>query len=132
MDNYVIPVLVGAAINLGLLLPFFAAAWLSSRSKPPAKTILLFALFFLLDMALIWSFRVVHFIPAWGHYNWQGKVLETAWPVLLALFVKGYSPARIGLTLPESRQSWRILVVVCVLFAIVGIPVGLLMGAHLG
>ncbi|HEU5397696.1 MAG TPA: CPBP family intramembrane glutamic endopeptidase [Gammaproteobacteria bacterium] len=132
MDNYVIPVLTGAAINLALLLPLFAAAWLSNRSKPAAKPILLFAFFFVLDMALIFSFRVVHFIPAWGHYNWQGKVLEAAWPVLLALFVKGYSAGRIGLTLPESRQSWRILAFTCVLYAVVGIPVALLMGAHFG
>ena len=132
MDNYVVSVLIGAGINLGLLLPFFAAAWLSDRSKPAAKPVLLFAFFFVLDMALIFSFRVAHFIPAWGHYNWQGKVLEAAWPVLLALVAKDYPAKRIGFTLPESRQSWRILVITCALYALVGIPVALLMGAHFG
>ncbi|HEV2332325.1 MAG TPA: CPBP family intramembrane glutamic endopeptidase [Gammaproteobacteria bacterium] len=132
MDNYVIPVLVGAAIDLALLVPFFAAAWLGSRPRPAVKPLLLFACFFVLDMALVFSFRVVHFIPAWGHYNWQGKVLEAAWPVLLALFAKGYPAGRIGFTFPESGQSWRLLAVTAALYVVIGIPVALLMGAHLG
>jgi membrane protease YdiL (CAAX protease family) len=135
MQDFLTRVGVGSAINLALLLPLIAAAFLTTGRRVPAvKPVLLFAALFVLDEACIWLFKAVQLIPAWGGYNWQGKVLEIAWPLLLALTVPTFSAKRIGLTLPEQGRSWRDLLIVCVLYLAVGIGLILMlvMGAHFG
>lgn len=134
MQSYLERVLLGSAINLALLLPFFALAFLTTRrGKSAAKPVLLFVALFVLDMACIWSFKLVQVIPAWGGWNWQGKVLEAGWPVLLALALPAvFAVSRVGLTLPEDKRSWRTTAMTCALFTAIGIPVMLLMGAHFG
>lgn len=131
MESYLARVGLGAGINLALLAPLFALAFLlSGKGKSAVKPVLLFALLFTLDIACIWSFKWVEFIPAWGKYNWQGKVLEAAWPVLLAFTVPAFAAARIGFTLPAERKSWRALPITMAVYLVIGIPVILLMGAH--
>ena len=133
MEAYLEHVVYDAGINLAFLLPLFAVTFFTSgKSKSALKPVLLFVLLFVLDMACIWLFKWVQFIPNWGHYNWQGKVLETAWPVLLALTVPLFAARRIGLTLPDETRSWRTLLIICGLYVLIGIPVLLLMGAHFG
>ena len=106
MDDYVMRVGLGVAVNLGLLLPLLALAFLTTRrGKSAAMPVLLFAVLFALDMALIMSFKLFHLIPDWGHWNWQGKVLEAAWPILLVLLVPvAFPPKEVGLTLPEPKK----------------------------
>ena len=131
MESYLLRVGLGAGINLALLAPLFALAFLlSGKGKSAVKPVLLFALLFTLDMACIWSFKLVEFIPAWGKYNWQGKVLEAAWPVLLAFIVPMFAAKRIGLTLPETPRSWRTLPIACAAYLLLGIPLLYLLGAH--
>ncbi len=131
MESYLSRVLVGAGINLAFLVPLFALAFLlSGRGKSAVKPVLLFALLFTFDMACIWLFKWVDVIPAWGKYNWQGKVLETAWPVLLAVTVPAFAAARIGLTLPKERKSWLTLPLACGAYLVIGIPLLFFLGAH--
>src|SRR5579859_3493450 len=133
MESYLTRVGLGAGINLAFLVPLFALAFLlGGKGKSAVKPVLLFAALFVLDMACIWSFKLAEFIPAWGKYNWQGKVLETAWPVLLAFTVPTFAAARIGLTLPAERRGWRMLLIAAALYLALGVPVMLLMGAHFG
>ncbi|HEY3645623.1 MAG TPA: CPBP family intramembrane glutamic endopeptidase [Gammaproteobacteria bacterium] len=133
MQDYLQLVLVSTAIDLALLLPFFLAAYVTAKPRPSPRPALLFAAFVLMDVALIYSHRVLPLIPSWGGWNWQGKFLEAAVPVLLALLLPAAFPAvRMGLKLPEQRSRWRALPIACVLYALIGIPVMLLMGAHLG
>ncbi|HSN17329.1 MAG TPA: CPBP family intramembrane glutamic endopeptidase [Gammaproteobacteria bacterium] len=135
MYSYIEQVGLGAALNLGLLLPLFLVAFGTSRHrKAAAMPVLLFVVLFTLDMALVFSFKLYEFIPAWGHWNWQGKLLEAAWPVALALLVPvAFPPKEMGLVLPaEPKRSGRVLLICCVLYALIGIPLMLLMGAHFG
>jgi membrane protease YdiL (CAAX protease family) len=54
-------------------------------------------------------------------------------PVLLALALPAAFPAvRMGLKLPEPKSRWRALPIACVLYALIGIPIMLLMGARFG
>lgn len=130
MQDYLLRVLMGAGLNLAFLLPFFALGWAISRPRPALQPMLLFAGCFVLDAAVVYSFKLGTFIPAWGGWNWQGKLLEAAWPVLLAITLPAFSASRIGLTLPAQPKSWRILGVSCVLYALVGVPLMLVLGAH--
>ncbi|MGE5624045.1 MAG: lysostaphin resistance A-like protein [Bacillota bacterium] len=131
MEAYLMRLLAASAINLAFLVPFFAAAYGLTKPRPGLRPALLFVAFFVLDMACIWLFKLAVFIPSWGHYNWQGKVLETAWPVLLAFSVTAFAPAKIGLTLPREPRSWRILGYTCLLYVLVMVPLLLyLAGGH--
>lgn len=131
MQSYLIRVGLGAGINLALLLPLFALAFLSSRKgKSAVKPVLLFAVLFVLDIALVFSFKLVSFIPSWGDLNWQGKVLEIAWPLLLAALVPMFSAARIGLKLPTVPHSWRAWLIACGAYLVICVPVMFLLGAH--
>lgn len=132
METFLARVILGSAINLALLVPLFALAFLlSGKGKSAMKPVLLFAALFILDEACIWSSKLMEVVPAWGHYNWQGKVLEAGWPVLLALTVPAFGAARVGLTLPVERKSWRALPIAMAIYILIGIPLMLLMGAHL-
>lgn len=130
MQDYLLRVLMGAGINLALLLPFFALAWIATQPRPALKPMLLFVALFIFDMGLVFSFKLGVFVPAWGGFNWQGKLLETAWPVLLALMLPAFSAAKLGLTLPAERRSWRTLAIACLVYALVGVPLMLALGAH--
>jgi len=134
MESYLERVLFTTAISLALVLPFVVLAYITSRKgKAALNAVLLFAAFVLLDNACIWLMKVVEFIPDWGHWNWQGKVLEVAFPVLLALALPAaFGAKRMGLRLPENRRSWRETAITCVLYLVVGVPLILLMGNHFG
>lgn len=134
MEHYLVRVLLSTAIDLAFVLPLVVLAFImSSKGKVALKPVLLFAAFVLLDNACIWLMKVVEFIPAWGHWNWQGKVLEAGFPVLLALAVPAaFEAKRMGLRLPESKRSWCETGVTCVLYLVIGVPLILLMGAHFG
>ncbi len=130
MEKYLLHLGLTAGINLALLMPLFLLAFLTG-SRPRSYTpIFLFAALFVLDMGLVLMPRVVDVIPSWGGWNWQGKVLQMAWPVLLVLFVPAFAAARDGFKLPVERRSWRALPVACVAYLFIGIPVLLLLGAR--
>ena len=124
MESYVLRVVFGASLNIGLLVPFFALAFLATpgAGKSAVKPVLLWGAFLTLDIALVWLFQVVSVIPAWGHLNWQGKLLELTWPLLLAAWVPACSAERIGLRWPPERRAWRILPVLSALYALIMIP----------
>lgn len=123
MESYLERVVYGAGVNLAFLLPFIALAFLTSgKGRSAVKPVLLFAALFVLDMACIWLFKWVEFIPGWGHYNWQGKVLEAGWPVLLALTVPMFSAGRTGLAFRIRAGSWRAFFVLCGVYVIVMVP----------
>lgn len=130
MADYLLRVLLGAGINLALLLPFFALAYATTRPRPALNPLLWFGALFVIDMGLVFSFKLGMFVPAWGGFNWQGKLLETAWPVLLALTLPAFSAARVGLTLPADLRHWRTFGIACIGYALIGVPVMLAMGAH--
>ena len=134
MQSYLERVLLSTAIDLAFVLPFVALAFITSRKgKAALRPVLLFAAFILLDNACIWLMKVVEFIPAWGRWNWQGKVLEAGFPVLLALALPAaFGAKRMGLGLPVSKRSWRDTAITCALYLVVGVPLILLMGAHFG
>jgi uncharacterized protein len=130
VEKYLLHVGLTASINLALLVPLFLLAFLTG-SRPKSYTpILLFALLFVLDMGLVLMPRVVNVIPPWGGWNWQGKVLQMAWPVLLVLCVPAFAAARNGFKFPEQRSSWRALPIACVVYLLIGIPALLLLGAR--
>ena len=131
MDSYLVQVGLGAGINLALLLPLFILAFLTTRKgKSAVQPVLLFAALFVLDIACIWSGKIVHFIPNWGHLNWQGKALEIAWPLLLAALVPMFSAERIGLKLPTVPHSWRTWLIACAIYPLISFPLMLALGAH--
>jgi hypothetical protein len=131
MQAYLLPVVTAAAVYLILLAPFIILAYAFTRPRPGVNPLILFIIFMLVDGALIFSHRIVPLVPSWGGWNWQGKLLEAAFPVVLGLAVPAFSAGRIGLKLPAPR-AWRTLLITCVLYALIGIPVMLLMGAHFG
>ena len=57
-----------------------------------------FAGLFTFDIAVIFLFTLARFVPAWGNLNWQGKLLEDAWPLVLAA---GY----VALFVPEVEEG---------------------------
>ena len=134
MESYLERVLLTAAISLALVLPFVVLAFIVSRKgKAALNAVLLFATFMLLDNACIWLFKLVDFIPAWGHWNWQGKILEALLPILLALLAPAaFPPKEVGITLPEPKRSGRTLLITCALYALIFIAVMLMMGSHFG
>ena len=134
MESYLMRVLLSTGIDLVFVLPFLALAFIVSRpGKAALKPVLLFAGFILLDNACIWLMKLAVFIPAWGQWNWQGKVLEAAIPVLVILALSGTLGAkRMGLGLPENKRSWRDMAIACLLYLVIGVPLILLLGAHFG
>lgn len=131
MADYSLHVLLTAGLDLLLLLPFLLLALFTSKRRDAAlRPVLLFLLLFLMDMALIFLPKEARLIPAWGGFNWQGKVLQAAWPLLLVALAPAFTAARAGFNLPVERRSWRTLLITCVVYALIGIPVILLLGAH--
>jgi len=131
LADYLSHVLLTAGLDLLLLLPCLLLAFFtSSRKHTGLKPVLLFLLLFILDMALIFLPKEARFIPAWGGFNWQGKLLQMAWPLLLVALLPAFTAARAGLALPAERRSWRTWLITCVIYALIGIPVMLLLGAH--
>lgn len=135
MQSYLERVLLGAAVNLALVSPLLVLAFVQSRKgKSALKPLLWFVGLMLLDFASIWLMKLVKVVPAWGGWNWQGKVLEAGWPVLLAFALPAvFGAKRMGLTLPEGKRHWRTVAIACALYAVIGIPLLLLIaGVHLG
>ena len=130
MEKYLLHLGLTAGINLALLVPLFLLAFLTGSRPKSYMPIFLFAALFVLDMGLILMPKTVNVIPSWGGWNWQGKVLQMAWPVLLVLFVPAFAAARSGFKLPEQPSSWRALPIACVLYLLIGIPAILLLGAR--
>lgn len=130
MKEYLLHLGLTASINLALLVPLFLLAFLTGSRPKRYLPILLFALLFVFDMGLVLMPKVVQLIPPWGGWNWQGKVLQIAWPVLLVLFVPAFAAARSGFKFPAERRSWRALPVACMVYLFIGIPAILLLGAR--
>lgn len=131
MHDYLLRVGLGAGLNLLFVAPLLLLA-IATSNKPKLLPVLLFAVFLTLDIAFVFLFKVVLVIPAWGGFNWQGKALEIAWPLLLAACVARYPATRIGLLFRSEPRSWRALLIVCVLYAVVMIPLLIyLSGGHL-
>ena len=131
MQGYLTQLGMGAAINLALLLPLFVLAFLTTRKgKSALKPVVIFGALFVLDMALVFSSKLVKFIPSWGHLNWQGKALEIAWPLLLVALVPLFSAERIGLKWPTVPNSWRAWLIACLVYPFISVPLMLVMGAH--
>ncbi|MDE2234980.1 MAG: CPBP family intramembrane metalloprotease [Gammaproteobacteria bacterium] len=130
MENYLISVAGTAGIYLACLIPLFALAFLTSPKPARLTPLFLFAVFLTLDIGLIFLFKVITVIPGWGGWNWQGKLLELSWPLLLLAFVPGFTASATGLSFKTIQGSWRVMTIVCVLYAIVNTPLQLLLGAH--
>lgn len=130
MENYLLSVFGQAAIFLALLAPLFVLAFLTSPKPVRLTPLILFAVFLTLDIGLIFLFKVITVMPGWGGWNWQGKLLELSWPLLLIAFVPGFTASTTGLTFKTVQGSWRVLLIICVLYAIVNTPFQLLLGAH--
>jgi membrane protease YdiL (CAAX protease family) len=132
MQAYLSLVLASALTDLALLAPFFILAYIRTQPRPGPKPLLLFAAFLTLDIALVMSFKLDLLVPAWGGWNWQGKILETVWPVLLGLAVPAFAARRIGLALPSEPGAWRALGIAAGIYVVLGVPLMLIMGARFG
>jgi len=122
MHTYFMSVLAIVGTILGLLFPFVLVAVLASRGQVKWQALLLFAVFFMLDIALVYLYTSVQFIPDWGRWNWQGKILEIAWPLLLVALVPAFTARSIGLQWETEPGSWRIVFVVSLVYAVCAIP----------
>lgn len=126
MENYLTRVGVEAGLNLALVAPLVAAGLIG---KPVSRTILkplgLFALFFVLDVGMMYSFMLVKAIPFWGGWPWQYKVLDVVWPVLLLLLVPAFTARRIGLQLSVRPRSLRALAACSALYLVIAVPLTL-------
>ncbi|HET7921417.1 MAG TPA: hypothetical protein VFM15_01530 [Gammaproteobacteria bacterium] len=122
--SYAQRLLITAGVSLAILVPFFVAGFLTTvgATKRTPKPLPLFVALFVLELLLTWSFKLVLFIPSWGGWNWQGKILEIAWPLLLVALVPTISAESIGLKLPAEFRRWRELLIVCLLYAAIFIP----------
>lgn len=124
METYLLRVLIGTALNLGLLVPFFAVAFVTTKgaAESAVRSVVLFAVLLMLDIALIFLFEVVTLVPHWGGWNWQGKLLQSAWPLLLVAVVPMFTAEEVGVRLPAERRNWLIVLAMCALYAVIALP----------
>jgi membrane protease YdiL (CAAX protease family) len=130
-ETYLIGVVGSSVIHLLLLVPLFAIALLTSRRPRWRLPLLLFAAFLTLDVALLSLYALIRFVPAWGGWNWQGKLLEACWPLALVAFAPMFSAGNTGLTFETSPGSWTVMSVLCAIYALLNAPLQLGLGAHL-
>ncbi|MGH8396652.1 MAG: hypothetical protein ACRETA_00195 [Gammaproteobacteria bacterium] len=132
MESYLISVSGMAVIFLALLVPLFLLAFLTSPRPARLSPLLLFAVFLTLDIALIFLFKIVKVVPDWGGWNWQGKLLEVVWPLLLLAFVPRFTAAYTGLNFKTIQGSWWVLLIACLIYIVVNTPIQYLFGQHFG
>lgn len=84
-----------------------------------------------MDIVLLYSFKMVRFVPQWGGLNWQGKLLEVSWPLVLLALVPMFTAGATGLTFMTSRRSRVITVILCVIYVVLNIPLQFSLGAGL-
>jgi hypothetical protein len=64
MQDYLQLTLVSSGIYLALLAPLLLVAYASVKSRPGPKPLLLFAVFVVMDVALVMSHKVLPLLPA--------------------------------------------------------------------
>ncbi len=129
-DDYLIVVIGSATIFLALLAPLFVLAILTSQRSRRLLPLALFAALLTLDIALVYSLKVVVFVPQWGGWNWQGKLLELSWPLVLTAFVPMFRANATGLTFETARGSWVSMAILCVIYVALNTPLRYSLGAH--
>ena len=117
MENYLLRVLGNTGIIIALLAPVVAIA-VASTPKPKWAPILLFVALFVLDWALNISPRLVTPPGEWANWNWQGKILEMTWPLVLVAVFPTFSSARIGLQTTAALGTWRVALILSVIYLI--------------
>lgn len=126
MTSYLVRVGLEAGINLALVLPFIVLGLLSRPvTRDVVRALGLFLAFFVLDVAAMFSFMVLEWVPFWGGWPWQYKLLDAAWPVLLIILIPTFTATRIGLQLSSRPGSWRVLGICCALYVLIAVPLTL-------
>lgn len=126
MTAYLVRVGLEAGINLCLVLPFIALGLLGRPvTKAAVRALSLFTAFFLLDVGAMFSFMVAKWVPFWGGWPWQYKLIDAAWPVLLIALIPTFTAKRLGLQRASRPGSWRALGICCALFVVIAVPLTL-------
>ena len=131
VTHYLIGVADQAGIYLLLLAPLVLLGLLMSGRPRRLLPLLLFAALLTLDVAVLELSRVLHLVPGWGGWNWQGKLLESSWPLILVALVPMLTAANTGLTFETARGSWSVMLIVCLVYVALNLPLQFAMGAHL-
>lgn len=118
MHAYLIGTGISVGIMLAMLIPFVVAGTLISPRPRRLLPLCWFALLFALNIYLVSLPEAVAFVPAWGGWNWQGKLLELVWPILLVALVPACSPERVGCWFRIRHGSWRVLLYLCAAYAV--------------
>jgi uncharacterized protein len=129
-EGYLPFVVSNATIYLALLCPLFVLAWLTSQRSERSRALLIFAALLTLDIALVYSFKAAPLVPHWGGLNWQGKLLELSWPLVLVTLVPRFTAETTGLTFATSRMSWVITAMLCVIYFVLNIALQSGLGAR--
>ena len=131
VTHYLIGVAEQAGIYLLLLAPVVMAGLLMPSARPRRLLpLLLFAALLTLDVAVLELSRVLHLVPGWGGWNWQGKLLESTWPLILVALLPMLTAANTGLTFETARGSWTVMLIVCLVYVALNLPLQLALGAH--
>jgi hypothetical protein len=104
LDNTLLAALASAGLNLAVALPVFVLA--VKQAKPRRPWLLgLFAAVNILEWFVLMMPRHGPFVRL--DWNWQGKLLEIAWPALLFFVVPGLTLAHLGLRVRPAPGSWK-------------------------
>jgi CAAX protease family protein len=121
LETTLIAALASAGINLAIALPLMLMAW-RRADRRNVRWLGWMAGLYVLDWFVL---MMPHYGPfARMGWNWQGKLLEIAWPLLFAAFVPGMGLSRIGLRWrPASGMAKAILLSALTVLVIVTVVV---------
>jgi len=121
LENTLIAALASAGINLAIALPFVLVAW-RQADRSNLRWLGWLAGLYVLDWFVL---MLPHYGPfARLGWNWQGKVLEIALPLLFAAFVPGMSLSVIGVRWrPASRVASIMLYSALAVLAVIAVIV---------
>lgn len=106
MEVYAARLAITVGIILAMLAPLVALGMVTTPMRRIAP-VLLVATLFTLDFALDMTPRFVALPGVWANWNWQGKLLEMAWPLALIAVVPTFSFSRFGLQFSAALGAWR-------------------------
>jgi uncharacterized protein len=105
-------ILISLAFYRRSIQPFYAMIFLYAAVS--VSTVMLFLPHVFFFSGLLW--------------NWQGKLLEFAWPWIIVYGFSWLTPIEVGLTLPEKNSNFTLAIQLGVIFTLFGVLISLILG----